>query len=585
MPPMRETFRRALMFVSASAALSLVVFAQTPQTPPVFRAGTTLVPVDVRVLDRKGNPITDLKAEDFTVLENGVPQEIRQFSAQALTSNPSAAQQLPRRSETTASSLAPQNRRLFLIVLGRGRLVEVSKTMEALLALVRKQLLPQDQVALMAWNRATDFTTDHEKIARVIERFAARNAEIEMDVRLYYSGLTALYAGREMPRAIQVKIDDVFKESANAATRQVLPGSGGAAMGRAAQDAQRTAQQLQEKSEIEARNALFQQLHGSDLTMADLMLGTNLEDNFDDYIALNRQTMQDVGNLYSAIDYLKFIDGEKHIIFVTEQGFLQPRADYDRDLAGMAADARVAIDTIQTGGVQMVLDAKGLPTVPNGQALSALRTVSEISGGQVSVSNYGDQAVARILHATEFGYLLGYAPLNPSIDGRFRKIEVKVKRKGAEVSFRHGYYARAAEDFDPRQSIAATRMSAAAGVGYDIRDLKVSFKTTDAKFGASRMLNVDATLDAEHVAFAHVRDTHVAALHYAVLCADAYGSSVGEFWKTVDYQIPDSVFDQVMLTGIKLNVQVPVRQSPSFVKMIVYDYGSDLIGTVERRIH
>ena len=574
--------------MSASAAVALFLLtpalAQTPQNPPVFRAGTTLVPVDVRVLDKKGNPVTDLKAEDFTILENGVPQEIRQFSAQALTANPSAAQQLPRRSETTAASLAPQNRRLFLIVLGRGRLVEVSKTMEALLTLVRKQLLPQDQVALMAWNRATDFTTDHEKVARVIERFAARNADIEMDVRLYYSGLTALYAGREMPRAIQAKIDDVFKESANATTRAVLPGSGRAAMGRAGEDAQRTIDQLQQKSEIEARNALFQQLHGTDLMLADLMLGSNLEDNFDDYVALNRQTMQDVGNLYSAIDYLKFIDGEKHVIFVTEQGFLQPRADYDRDLAGMAADARVAIDTIQTGGVQTVL-VNGLPTVPNGQALSALRTVSEISGGQVSVSNYGDQAVARILHATEFGYLLGYASSNPSVDGRFRKIEVKVKRKGAEVSFRHGYYARAAEDFDPRQSIAATRMSAAAGVPYDINDLKVSIKTTNAKFGVSRTLNVEATIDSSHVAFAHVRDHRVAALHYAVLCADAYGNGVGESWKTLDLQVPDSAFDQTMLTGIKLNVQVPVKQAPSVIKMIVYDYGSDLIGTTEKRIH
>jgi len=294
--------------------------------------------------------------------------------------------------------------------------------------------------------------------------------------------------------------------------------------------------------------------------------------------------MQDVGNLYSAIDYLKFIDGEKHVIFVTEQGFQQPRADYDRDLAGMAADARVAIDTIQTGGVQTVL-VNGLPTVPNGQALSALRTVSEISGGQVSVSSYGDQAVSRILHATEFGYLLGYAPSNPSVDGRFRKIEVKVKRKGAEVSFRHGYYARAAEEFNPRQSIAATRMAAAASVGYDIKDLKLSIKTTDAKFGASRMLNVEATIEPDHVAFAHVRDHRVAALHYAVLCADAYGSSVGEYWKTLDLQVPDGAFDQMMLTGIKLNAQVPVKQSPSFVKMIVYDYGSDLIGTVEKRIH
>src|SRR5262249_16311855 len=44
---------------------------QTPQTPqqqqPVFRGGTTLVPVDVRVIDRTGKPVTDLSQKDFVV--------------------------------------------------------------------------------------------------------------------------------------------------------------------------------------------------------------------------------------------------------------------------------------------------------------------------------------------------------------------------------------------------------------------------------------------------------------------------------------------------------------------------------------
>ena len=55
------------------------------QRPPVFRTGVVSIPVDVRVLDRDGKAVTDLTAADFTLLENGVPQEIRYFSAQALT--------------------------------------------------------------------------------------------------------------------------------------------------------------------------------------------------------------------------------------------------------------------------------------------------------------------------------------------------------------------------------------------------------------------------------------------------------------------------------------------------------------------
>jgi VWFA-related protein len=46
----------------------------------VLRATTRLVVVDAVVLDDKGQPITDLQADDFTVLEDGKPQKISDFS-------------------------------------------------------------------------------------------------------------------------------------------------------------------------------------------------------------------------------------------------------------------------------------------------------------------------------------------------------------------------------------------------------------------------------------------------------------------------------------------------------------------------
>jgi hypothetical protein len=44
------------------------------------RLKTELVELRAVVTDKKGNPIGDLKKEDFEVLENGVPQEIGFFS-------------------------------------------------------------------------------------------------------------------------------------------------------------------------------------------------------------------------------------------------------------------------------------------------------------------------------------------------------------------------------------------------------------------------------------------------------------------------------------------------------------------------
>jgi len=54
------------------------------QDIPAFRSRITLVPLDVRVLDRDGRPVTDLGRDDFTVLENGEPQVVAMFSASGL---------------------------------------------------------------------------------------------------------------------------------------------------------------------------------------------------------------------------------------------------------------------------------------------------------------------------------------------------------------------------------------------------------------------------------------------------------------------------------------------------------------------
>jgi hypothetical protein len=46
----------------------------------VVKIGVTLVQVDVTVVDSKGRPVTDLKAEDFEVFQNSRPQQVTNCS-------------------------------------------------------------------------------------------------------------------------------------------------------------------------------------------------------------------------------------------------------------------------------------------------------------------------------------------------------------------------------------------------------------------------------------------------------------------------------------------------------------------------
>src|ERR1700682_6317590 len=80
---------RSLALSFSLLTLPLSMCSQTAQNAPrpdkadsVLRATTRLVVVDVVAIDDKGNPVTGLKAEDFTVLEDGKPQTVRDFSFQ-----------------------------------------------------------------------------------------------------------------------------------------------------------------------------------------------------------------------------------------------------------------------------------------------------------------------------------------------------------------------------------------------------------------------------------------------------------------------------------------------------------------------
>jgi len=80
----------------------------------------------------------------------------------------------------------------------------------------------------------------------------------------------------------------------------------------------------------------------------------------------------------------------------------------------------------------------------------------------------GDLAAGlkRLADESRSYYLLGYSPGDPSLDGKFRAIEVKVRQPGLSVRARRGYYAVARPGPTPANvavtAAAATRPSAAA---------------------------------------------------------------------------------------------------------------------------
>lgn len=63
------------------AGLSAIPVTGASAADPLFRSGVDLVPLDVCVRDPSGRLIPDLGADDFLILENGVPQSVSFMAA------------------------------------------------------------------------------------------------------------------------------------------------------------------------------------------------------------------------------------------------------------------------------------------------------------------------------------------------------------------------------------------------------------------------------------------------------------------------------------------------------------------------
>jgi VWFA-related protein len=578
--------------------LATVVSARAQQQstqPPPIRTRVTLVPLDVRVVDRDGKPVTDLRKEDLTIIEDDVPQTISHFSVQSLGVELPAADEPVQVRKARTTALSPQNRRVFLLLLGRGRMTGPSKELDALDEFVGSRLLPQDRVAVLAYNRATDFTTNHRVIAGVIRRYRAGHRKIEALMAQYFSGLRAQYGSIEIPPHIQLEIDAVFEADGRPKSRQMAPGEMTVTKS-IAEDARRTAEELQRAETLRDRPPGAAGLPDTVATETAGLLGMS----FDEYVEQQVELAQDTMSILAGIDYLRRIDGEKHLAIVTPNGLPLGRVEHDRGLGAIASDARVALHIVFTGGTVGAPKPRFIPPsfssggritmspVPSASAVfnqtfkvAAMRRVAELTGGELTAFRTADRAFSRLDVGTRFQYLIGYYPSNPTWNGAYRRVQVKVNRPGVTVLHRQGYYARSQlVPYDRRELITYSRLEAAGRYRGEIQDIKVTMRQPVVTREADvHELMVEGTIDLSQVKFTLADGRHVASLDVGIYAGDARQRVVGETLKKVDLRLTDDTHQAMMRDGATFTATLSLAGEPSYVKVIVYDYASDLLGS------
>jgi VWFA-related protein len=570
---------------------------QQPGPPGTIRVRVRLIPVDVIVTDQRDRPVTDLKQEDFQILENGREQEIGHFSIERLTAITSGSGQPSGLRKVPTLELVSQPARTFLILLGRGRHQTYFKSVDDLIHFARNDLLPQDRVAVFAYNRATDFATDHEKIAQVLDRYKKVNERLESLLESRFGGLAAIYGTKELPQSFQAEIDKIFSAPGAVASRRVPPA--GIPNKTATDQSARVVAAQENRSEEASKISQFDKME------ADMISGGL---SFEEFASSSAMTQQDVRNILTCIEYMRYMEGEKHLLFFTEKGLFFPKGDtsYDMWLAAVANDARVAIDVFQTGGVPPIpmprVSAPKIEIGPGGgitiirpdpppfsqsnppaetYAIQSIRLVAELTGGRTAVYTNVSQALSLVNETTRVQYLLGYYPKDETWDGKYRQITVKVRRPGLKVSFRHGYYARdTIQPYNREEFLAYSRISAAAGYEFDIEDIPFKVILTPAKDATGRpQSKVDLLIDASKVAFGIAGERQTARLRIAVFALDGKDSLVGEEWKTMNLQLQEETYQQFLHGGIPFSVSLPLNKANQALKVVVYDPASDKIGS------
>ncbi len=421
-----------------------------------------------------------------------------------------------------------------------------------------------------------------------VPRDRSRHEKIEALMAQHVCGLRAVYGSGEIPERIQGEIDAVFAGASALRPREIRPGqiTDSAQIGR---DVRQTADELQ-RAEL---------LRGRDSGLPDLAAtatADRLDVSFDQYIAGQVELNQDLGNLYAGIDYLRHIDGEKHLVFMTPRGLLMPRVENDRSLGAAAADARVVLDVIFTGGtvgaspprVDPLSGRMSMTGLPSAAAVfnqthtfQALRTIAELTGGQSTTTDYVNRAFGRIDATSRFQYLLGYSPTNTRLDGRLRRIAVTVNRPDVVVHYRRGYFAAAQLiPLERRQFVTHNRIVAAGRYTGVIKDIEVTILSA-AYTAATSELAVQLALRSPRVLFADADadGRRTATLDLAIYCGDDRQRVACEATQRLDLILGRDAHALFAAKGTTMTARIRASSPPAHVKVIVYDYAADVLGT------
>ncbi|HEY0003933.1 MAG TPA: VWA domain-containing protein [Pyrinomonadaceae bacterium] len=527
----------------------------------VVRITTNLVQVDAVVTDKKGQPVTDLRPEDFEITEDGRPQKITNFSYAQL--DPAVARSPAAAAPSAAANGAPLpptrlrpeqvRRTIALVVDDLGLSFESTHFVrQALKKFVDQQMQPGDLVAIIrtagGMGALQQFTSDRRQLYAAIERVrwyplgragVGAFASIKNDpLSRVEDEMTA--AGRTLPREdIDAFREDIFSVGTLGALNYIVKGL----------------RELPGRKSILLLSDGLRIFQRDDPTRSTRILE-----------ALNRLT--DLANRASVVIYT-----------MDARGLQTSGLTAADDVGGMSAneveqklsDRRADIFESQSGLDYLSRRTGGIP----------IRNTNDLSRG-----------IKRVLDDQSGYYLIGYRPDESTFDARtgrrrFHRLGIKVKRPGLSVRHRSGFYGITDEEARPlrrtrEEQLVGALTSPFGSSGVHVR--LTSVFANDAKLGSfmRSMLHVDArdlkfTEDAE--------GWHQATFDVLAVTFGDNGTVVDQVGRTHTLRLRGETYKRVIERGFIYFFTVPVKKAGAYqMRAALRDSSSERTGSASQFI-
>jgi VWFA-related protein len=511
--------------------------AQSPQKGPALRVLTRLVQVNVIAQDKNGQPVTGLKKEDFTLLDQGQEQKINFFAEQSNQALPVTA------AVSAASAPAPNtfsNR--FEQKVGTPTsvtviLLDTRNTHSQDMAYARKQVAkflgqiqPQDRVALYSLSSKLyilhDFTEDATSLLQALDRDPNRE-----DFRV----------GASEPEASDTG-DAILDAAVNASNARIAQFYMNDRVEQTALAIKIIADHLQglpgRKNLIWVSSAFPIDVLGGELPMDHVSYTTQIED-----------TARSLNNANVAI--------------------------YPVDARGLIGNPQ----TFNRPGPRRGAGPNTASPFPARQNFDTMNTMAERTGGRAFYNTNDIQgAVRKAIDDSRVTYVLGYYPSNTNWDGKFRELKVRTSKPGVHLRYRVGYYA--LPDAPTTAAQKAQLLSDAEWSPLEATDLALEVQANPLTTSTARELQVQVRIAANQLHFEQAGNHWKDSLQVVWVEIGSTGKAIGTITKNVGFDVPPESYDLFISKGISFGETLKVRDDAIELRLVARDDGSGVIGSV-----